>query len=137
MKAEEILEGSKLIAEFEGAAIKNGTISHLRHFSYAHFPKDVYDGMTLKVDLLQYPYSWEWLMPVVEKIESISDPHHGYFSVFINSNGCTIQGTKLHLALQDSSYGGVYFDEVVLDSKINATFTAVVNFITWYNAQTK
>lgn len=80
-----------------------------------------------------YP-SWNWLIRVVEKIESIHDDHHGHFGVYINGNSCTIHGTNLHKALRDlEGYGSVYFDNVVMDTKLESTWNAVVNFIAWYN----
>ena len=78
---------------------------------------------------------WNWLMRVVEKIETIYDAQHGYFGVHIISNQCTIQGTKLHLALKDTSYGSVYFDEQYDKEKIKATWAACLNFINWFNEE--
>lgn len=81
---------------------------------------------------------WEFIMDVVEKIESIHSNHHGYFGVHISSNSCSIQGTNLHLAIQDlEEYGWVYNDEVVLDTKLESTYQACLNFINWYNKQNK
>lgn len=107
-------ESNKLIAEFMGVGWKYGKISKYEK-------------------LVKYRISWDWLMPVVEKIESIYNEHHGYFGVYISSNSCTIQGTKLHLSLKDSKYGGVYFNEMTLNSKLESTYSAVVKFIQWYN----
>jgi len=70
-------------------------------------------------------------MPVFEKIESIYDEHHGYFGVHISSNGCTIQGTNFRSDIIPEP--PVYFNNVVLDTKLNATYYAVVLFIKWYN----
>lgn len=84
----------------------------------------------------EYDSSWDWLIPVVEKIESIHDDHHGYFGVHISSNGCSIQGTNLHLAIDKlSEYGAVYFSDYVLDSKLESTYRAVVEFIKWYKSK--
>lgn len=80
--------------------------------------------------------SWDWLMKVVEKIEDIQDDHHGYFGVFISSNSCTIQGTNLHMAIDDlEGYGWVYFDSVVLNDKFESTYHAVVNWLNWNNTK--
>ena len=79
-------------------------------------------------------------MPVVEKIESIYDEHHGYFSVYLVGNGCTIQGTKLHLALDNlEKYGWVYMSDpnAIYDTKIESTYWAVVEFIKWYTTEYK
>lgn len=107
----EIIEGNKLIAEFMG---------------YYNWEDRTYG---------QYHTSWDWLMPVVEKIESIQDEHHGYFGVHIVSNTCTIQGTNLYLSVDNTDYGYVYFDHVVLDNKPQSTYQAIIRFLTWYNTQ--
>jgi len=81
---------------------------------------------------LRYYNEWNWLMPVVEKIESIYDDYHGYFAVYISSNSCSIQGTKLTPEKAD-----VYYSQFYRDTKREATFLAVVNFIDWYDANLK
>ena len=59
--------------------------------------------------------------------------HHGYFGVYISSNSCSIQGTHLHLSLENTKYGSVYFNEEYGDDKKEATWQACVNFVEWYN----
>jgi len=81
----------------------------------------------------KYHLSWDALMPVVEKIESIYDEFHGYFGVHISSNSCCIQGTKLDARPGKEHYA--YFNEVVLSNKKEATHYAVYQFIQWYNKQ--
>ena len=67
MTSEEILEGNKLIFEFMGDSMNN-----INDFSKPD------DGM------LCFDWCWDWLMPVIEKIESLSHP------VYISSNNCII-----------------------------------------------
>jgi hypothetical protein len=87
-------------------------------------------------DSMEYGYfhlQWDWLMPVVEKIESIEDPHHGYFGVHISSNSCTIQGTNFRSdIILDPP---IYFHNAVLGSKLLATHYVVVKFIEWYTIE--
>ena len=78
---------------------------------------------------------WDWLMPVVEKIESIEDPHHGFFGVHISSNSCTIQGTKFRS--DDIQDPPVYFYNAVLGNKLASTYHVVLKFIEWYNTEFK
>lgn len=84
---------------------------------------------------LKYHSSWEWLMPVVEKIESLHDDFHGYFGVHISSNSCTIQGTNLRTTPEN--FHPAYFNEVTHNTKIEATHLAIYQFIEWYNKQLK
>ena len=59
---EEIIEGNKLIAEFEGLE-QDG--------NYWYRPTGNTEGLmyTHKYRRLEYHTSWDWLMPVVEKIK--------------------------------------------------------------------
>ena len=73
-------------------------------------------------DQMKYDKEWNWIMPVVEKIESL-----GYhFFIFpgnhiqINENG-TISSAKI-CKISDSSL-----------SKIESFYQAIVKFIEWYN----
>lgn len=79
---------------------------------------------------MHYHQKWDWLMPLVENIESIWHDDHGYFGVFISSNSCTIQGTKFRP--DKSPTTAVYYDQAILDSKMESTYVAVLRFIEWY-----
>ena len=77
---------------------------------------------------------WNWLMKVVEKIESVKDSYHGRFGVYISSNSCTIQSTNFRSdkPIANPSY---YYDDVIFNSKLESTYNAVVRFINFYNKQ--
>ena len=85
--------------------------------------------------LFDYENNWNDLMNVVYKIESIYDDFHGYFGVHINSNSCTIQGTRLRTDPENPHYA--YYNQFVEQYKITATYKAVVEFIKWYNENLK
>lgn len=104
-----ILEGNRVIADWMGESIDS-------------WPYEFY-----------YHNSWAELMPVVEKIESIHDEYHGYFGVHIVSNSCTIQGTKLDT--RPESFHPAYFADHYHDTKLLATYEAVVSFIQWYTTK--
>lgn len=82
-------------------------------------------------DQMRYHDNWNWLMSLVEKIESIWHDDHGYFGVFISSNSCTIQGTKFRPDLKKDT-PPVYYYSSILNSKIESTYHAVIKFIEWY-----
>lgn len=92
----------------------------------------LYSDQHLK-DELFYHSSWDWLMLVVEKIESIHDEFHGFFGCFISSNCCTIQGTNMRLDPDQARH--VFFYESYGKTKIEACFRSVVFFIEWFNQQ--
>ncbi len=101
-------ENNKIIAEFMGLS-KN-----------RHLYESPISGKYIEV--LKYDTSWNWLMEVVEKIESLPN---GRFKIEIYNNICRI-------------YDHEEFDEIVELSektKIEATYNACVEFINWYNQQ--
>jgi len=73
------------------------------------------DGVPTDLQDLQYHTSWDWLMPVVQKIESL-----GY--VF------TIQGGK-------AEYGEMISETqcFIAEGKLSSTYKAVVEFIKEYD----
>lgn len=115
---EDILAGNKLIAEFMGAKITSPVGYTGRDVVFS----EVTHGLRTHVSMaLRYHLNWDWLMPVVEKIESLG------YRVLIERGGgitnyCKIRKRKDMIA-ESASH----------NSKINATFSAVIEFITWYN----
>jgi hypothetical protein len=64
--------------------------------------------------------SWDWLMPVVQKIEQ------HLFAVEIKENHCLISGYR--------KYEGImFYVKDVFKDKITATYETVFQFIQWYN----
>ena len=100
---------NKIIAEFMGA-----TLTKDLQIMYP-----VYEGDSSYVKDLKYHLDWNWLMEVVEKIESLK------FSVLIGKNNCVIEQTfgkeSLNLGLIKGK------------DKIEAVYNACVTFIEWYN----
>lgn len=139
-------ENNKLIAEFMDYRIENQKFQYQNYNSSneSYWEWDEGDIVTLDgqevSDYNNEPfysleglpfYEWNWLIPVVEKIESIEDEHHGHFGVWINSNNCHIQGTKFR-----SEHIGnppIYFSDHYGENKLEATYNAVVAFIKWRN----
>lgn len=128
-------EGNRLIFFFMGA----------REMSSHTNPKGIKTILSAQLDdlyvkdferELKYHSSWDWLMPVVEKIEGTCHEHHGYFGVYISANTCTIQATKLRTD-QPLASPPHYYDEQISGTKIKATWLAVIQFIQWYQSQAK
>lgn len=116
---------NEVIALFMGGK----PVQHNRRYRYITWP----NWHATPVQELNYHKDWSRLMPVVEKIESIHDDFHGYFGVHINSNGCTIQGTKFNTNPGKEHYA--YFNDVTHETKILATHYMVYQFIQWLNQQ--
>ncbi len=69
---------------------------------------------------IHYNTSWDWLMPVVEKIESL-----GY--------GVTI-GMGIYCVIQDDwKESGIEIHKLTDNNKLLCTYEAVVEFIKWYH----
>jgi len=94
-------EGNKLIGDFMGKDFK---------------------------DPLNYMYnkSWDWLMPVVEKIEDFEIDEIKAVAVDIESNECEIKDYR-QFNLSFAYYEG--------ETKIEAVWQCVIQFIQWYNQQ--
>lgn len=117
----ETIEGNKLIAEFMGSSFKTYKKGHIRKDTVTVCYFD--DGMSpfsggVSIENLKYHSSWDWLMPVVEKIETID------FVVIIKQGECVIV---------NNSGNTPKFIQQVSTTKIESTWLACVEFIEWYN----
>lgn len=131
MTKNEILEGNKLIAKFIDLTPHNMFPDELQapgEFSWmavrvntrAHYAKEDDEFISFE-NLFEFHSSWDWLMLVVEKIESLKHP------VYISSNNCQIY--------EKTSWGennGWHIDSYG-KNKLEATYLAVVEFIKWHN----
>ena len=81
---------------------------------------------TVYLEDFSFDCSWDWLMPVVEEIES-----KGY-AVTITQNVCTIQecvmGGRRVITRQTGNYREA-------DTKISNTYKAVTKFLKWYKTK--
>lgn len=81
-------------------------------------------------DAIKFEKSWDWLMPVVEKIESL----------FGGSLIFSIRDTRCFI-VQDTQYAVVngFNDDIpecysgFHDSKIEAVHCTIIHFLNWYN----
>ena len=86
---EQIIVGNKLIAEFEKLEIHNTLSLAKTPIKAYEWHCNLYSEMELK-----YHKSWDWLMPVVEKIEDLYDGEYFFdicgrrsrISIMVNHN---------------------------------------------------
>tara|TARA_R110000868_G_C10667438_1_gene746302 strand:- start:63 stop:440 length:378 start_codon:yes stop_codon:yes gene_type:complete len=124
MTTNEILEGNKLIAEFMGA--KNVKDMYgLLGWLYEKTP-NIHSTHSLHYsdENLEYHSSWDWLMPVVEKINTIDNYE---YDVIIWRSDCHINN-KVEIIFEGSRFK----KETTL---ISVVWNCVVLFIQWYNSQ--
>ena len=128
MTEQEIIEGDKLIAEFMGNiysknaeawGIGNAKIEHKELTIQGKVYKNLVWAERFEKEL-KYHSSWDWLMPVVNKIESKG------FDVFINGLYCRIT---------DCGLTDLEIESGETTSKIEAVWETVVEFIKWYNKE--
>ena len=105
------LENNKLIAEFLNLTSQ---VIFEQVFTVSENGKTKF----YKKDELEFHTDWNWLMQVVEKIES-----ENIVCFKIQGNNCYCEG--------NFKYG------ITAPSKINAVYTVCVEFIKWYNNQNK
>lgn len=133
---EDTQQGNCLIAEFMGATNKS------RYGDYPEgafrFPTTLHDSQVpdeasghevpyIHLKDLQYNTSWDWLMPVIEKINTIALDEHGEMNVMFAAHECLI----------GEEYNNPKV-EVKRDFKkplIEMLWLAVVEFIKWKNNQ--
>lgn len=91
-----------------------------------HREKQWEAGMPLK-----YHTSWDWLMPVVEKIETLEK---GRFSVAIDRNYTTISDDTRKPHQREIVW--IHKLPNNENNRLSRTYQAVYQFIQWYNNQT-
>lgn len=108
------LSDNELIAEFMGF-----TPMKSNHGTHEHPAlMGTYGGSGLK---FKYDTSWDWLMPVVEKIEKL-EPLGEYY-VDMRTTKCNIYKGETCISGSD---GGI-------KSRMERLYKSVVDFIKWYN----
>ena len=115
------IENNKIIAEFLSVKIHPFKFIPIEE-------RGLYNGYF--IDELKYHEDWNWLMVVVEKIESLEIfDRMGRFN--INTKNFDENYTSF---ITDKDE---YFIQCEGDTKIEAVYNAVLEFIKWYNNQNK
>lgn len=123
------IENNKLIAEFMGLkpieVFGSYSISKDQVSVNCKTESEAFESFCKST---KYHLDWNWLMEVVEKIESIVWEH-------LNDTSFNVTiGATLYCVIQDNN-GGVI--EIIGEgkSKIESVYIACVEFIKWYNKQ--
>jgi hypothetical protein len=117
---EMITQNNILIAEFMG--FKKDSPSTNWYY-------DLKKSRYYRLNELLYDTDWNWLMDVVDKIDSLG---------FVTEISGNIERSfaLIGLANSNSSISRVGYGVEFMNKK-DATYRAVIEFITWYNEQTK
>lgn len=122
------MEDNRLIAEFMGVGSVEGSDGYFYYRDGVFFTvreKTYEKAMEAVVGYVKYRTSWDWLMPVVERIENEGA------KVTIKRMACDI---VYQCPLREEVSCDIGWGSGV---KINAVHTAVVEFIKWYNENKK
>lgn len=111
METNEIIEGNKLIAEFmypnkrEPYYIEEHRYIDVKYGEYVEFD-------CFSVEEMKYHSSWDWLMPVINKIVEMN----------------------VYYEFVDETFGMFGKDDLVNTKYIIRSFENVIEFIKWYNS---
>lgn len=125
-----IVENNKMIAEFMGfVADKSFEVRLVDgiNTSYYYYKDDV---MYLP-EVMEYNCSWDWLMEVVDKIESLPDEENNgafFFKIYQDS---------VSIIFSNDNYIIDLINVMGQGSRINNVYQAVVEFIQLYNKANK
>ena len=119
---------NKLIAEFMGA--KPLVLGGSTEYEMYGVLDCIEDGENEKHyfidDEMRFHESWDWLMPVVEKIESLG------YEFTIVENRCKVSKNTVCSLCHHHSVEELFHIETI-GSKLDTTYDAVVQFINQYN----
>jgi hypothetical protein len=122
-----IEQNNRMIAEFMGGKFHGQSLVEINK-NEVWLPIHGICRLDLNGKKLNYHSSWDWLMPVVEKIENLE---------YINREGRFNLGS-VNFEENYTAYvidNGVGLIQEEGETKLHATYQAVVQFIEWYNEQ--
>lgn len=124
----EVIGGNKMITEFMGLEKCDRCPGDCGKYKIGA-------GIYMNHEELGYHKSWDWLMPVVEKIEDLFDKYVLKVYVSINGRNCDIWNYfDPESVLRSVSDTSLHFKQRKhATTKIEATYEACLNFINWYN----
>lgn len=116
METKDIKANNVLIAEFIG---ERGNDTETVKNVYINIPVNGMKEITVELDRMKFHKSWDWLMPVLEKIQNLGYRviTEGYKDI---KELCSIEGDG-------------YYKNIYSSTKIEAIYKSVVEFIKWHN----
>ena len=132
-------ENNKLIAEFMGWKLQDNPTE--RWYGSYKEQNGILHKNTNKEPLL-FHTSWDWLMPVVDKIERQHKANFRIKCIWNEFNECSYYQVIVNIEQGEMSKDRscIYDSKKVYDyigdtskCKVSATYKAVVEFIKWYN----
>jgi hypothetical protein len=130
---EEIKQGNKLLVEFMEFPVREFTsIEGKKWKAYCALPEPLIRIPVGNEGSLYYHKDWNWLMPVIRKINGLGKEYQ--LAIFKNYVSCTVEkGGKFY---KDFSFTHAEYITAEQDD-ITAAFKLVVKFVEWYNINVK
>lgn len=131
MKPEEIEQGNVLIGKFDDGWLESLNSHSLGAPLLMHYPDTRHLLRVLPTHKLEYHSSWDWLMPVVEKIEQDEK-----IATMLYVNTWDNRGRfcfSCYRELDENKCMRNVFVEIATDSKLKSVFLGVLEFIRIYN----
>jgi hypothetical protein len=116
-------ESNKLLAEFMGCYQNNEGF-----WGFENTPNHKTWNNDRFLDCTKYDTDWNWLIEIVEKIESFVDENKHAKYNFITEQS--------FVEIIDNNTSDTIV-EIDRDTKMEATYNACVQFVQWYNNQNK
>ena len=133
----DIINNNKLIASFMGARITKFPDNTEGHTFWnedetpgrsGSFP----DGSTSYFNYeCGYNTEWNWLMTVIDKIESIPFANLRYYSIKFHNNAVEHKQYVSYFTKTDNQYDHIV--ESYSSDRFTASYNSVVDIIKWYN----
>jgi len=126
LESKEILAGNNLIAKFVGMEPTNlpGFFDTCGDYFNTNFTVG-----SVPYDEAMFHSSWDWLMPVVEKIEKLLNDHHKIGGTFVIENyGACVETYNYYI--NDNHLCSYYSERG--DTKIEGVWKTCVKFCKWY-----
>jgi hypothetical protein len=127
-----------LIAKFMGGYVTHTekyTMPHgsqsegeITHWSVPNKLPSSVDHQMASVGVFNYIGSWDWLMPVIRKINGMGKEYQ--FTIFKTYVSCTVERSGKFYKDFSFSHAEYITEE---QSDIKAAFNLVIKFIEWYN----
>ena len=130
----ELSKGNWLLAEFIGVK-KTDIKDSFNEITYK-LPECINDFMHCShFGYLRFYDSWDWLMCVVDKIESLHPQNNSctQFRVKISGKSCVILDEFINGTDYEKDFLNLYFN--FHDSRRSTVWNACVKFVQWYNLQ--
>lgn len=139
MNNQKIIDGNRVIAEFMGIKI----LTKKEYAKMTNCP--IEEIINMPEQNVYYHSSWDWLMPVIDKIESLDLRKNGYDFPKVKFLGDHIEIFIYATYRSDYIYWQPWVDlrgnwhnhPKQCNSKIEAAYKAVIDFIKWYNKNKK